>query len=145
MQKECSSIPDGKGGTMARYIMQISTRSCCGKHRWPLIDIVENLATCGFDHIVLEEVAFAGESVSLTLPLEAGLSGDRAQVLVDVILHRLSQALGSNVLCFTGNLTVTASVDAEENKVQEGLTLIKSKGLTPFLEPVRFPSSAELM
>ena len=130
---------------MARYMMQISTRSCCGKHRWPLVDIVENLAASDFDHIVLEEVAFAGESVSLILPLEPGLRGDRAQAFVDVILQGLSQALGSNVLCFTGNLTVTASVDAEENKVQEGLTLIKSKGLTPFLEPVRFPISAEVM
>ena len=130
---------------MARYMMQVSTRSCCGKHRWPLVDIVENLAASDFDHIVLEEVAFAGESVSLILPLEPGLRGDRAQDLVDVILHRLSQARGSNVLCFTGNLTVTASVDAEENKVQEGLTLIKSKGLTPFLEPVHFPTPAEVM
>ena len=130
---------------MARYTAQIGTRSCCGKHRWPLVDIVETLAASGFEHILLEEVAFAGESVSLILPLEPGLTGDRAQDLVDVILHRLSQARGSNVLCFTGNLTVTASVDAEENKVQEGLTLIKSKGLTPFLEPVHFPTSAEVM
>src|SRR5438045_6684862 len=132
MQKECSSIPDGKGGTMARYMMQISTRSCCGKHRWPLVDIVENLTTSGFDHIVLEEVAFAGESISLTLPLEPGLRGDRAQALVDVILHRLSQAMGSNVLCFTGSVTVTASVDAEETKAQDGRTLIYCKGLSRF-------------
>src|SRR6266516_7913547 len=96
--RRSSSISDGKGGTMARYMMQISTRSCCGKHRWPLVDIVENMAASDFDHIVLEEVAFAGESVSLILPLEPGLRGDRAQVLVDVILHRLSQARGSNVL-----------------------------------------------
>jgi hypothetical protein len=130
---------------MARYMMQVSTRSCCGRHRWPLVDIVENLATSGFEHIVLEEVAFAGESVSLTLPLETDLRGDRAQGLVDVILHRLSQALGSNALCFTGNLTATASVEAEETRAQEGLTFIKSRGLSPRLEPIHFPASAEVM
>ena len=110
---------------MARYMMQISTRSCCGRHRWPLVDIVENLATSGFEHIVLEEFAFAGESVSLTLPLETDLRGDRAQVLVDIILHSLSQALGGNAFCFTGNLTVIASMEAEETQAQEGLALIK--------------------
>ena len=56
---------------MARYMMQISTRSCCGRHRWPLVDIVESLAASGLEHIVLEEIAFAGERVSLALPLEA--------------------------------------------------------------------------
>ena len=130
---------------MARYMMQVSTRSCCGRHRWPLVDIVENLATSGFEHIVLEEVAFAGESVSLTLPLETDLRDDRAQALVDIILHRLSQALGSNALCFTGNLTVTASVKAEETRAQEDLAFIKSRGLSPHLEPVHFPASAEVM
>lgn len=130
---------------MARYMMQVSTRSCCGRHRWPLVDIVENLATSGFEYIVLEEVAFAGESVSLTLPLETDLRDDRAQALVDIILHRLSQALGSNALCFTGNLTVTASVEAEETRAQEGLAFIKSKGLSPRLEPIHFPASAEVM
>ena len=82
---------------MARYTAQIGTRSCCGKHRWPLVDIVETLATSGFEHIILEEVAFAGERVSLTLPLEAGLKGDRAQALVDIILDRLSQSLGATL------------------------------------------------
>ncbi|MFL5655118.1 MAG: hypothetical protein ACJ8CB_13205, partial [Ktedonobacteraceae bacterium] len=139
------SLPDGKGGTMARYTAQIGTRSCCGKHRWPLVDVVETLATSGFEHILLEEVAFAGECVSLTLPLETGLTGDRVQALVDVILHRLSQALGSNALCFTGNLTVTASLDAEESRAQEGLTFIKSRGLSPRLEPIYLPASAEVM
>src|SRR5690242_16405337 len=114
---------------MARYTVQISTRSCCGKHRWPVVDIVETMATSGFEYIILEEVAFAGERASLTLPLETGLKGDQAQALVDVILHRLSQSLGSNALCFTGNLTVTASVEADETRVQESLTLIKGKSL----------------
>ncbi len=114
---------------MARYMMQISTRSCCGRHRWPLVDIVETLAASGFEHIVLEEIAFAGERVSLALPLEAGLRGDRAQALVDIILHRLSQSLGGNAFCFTGNLTATASVETEETRVQEGLAFIKGKGL----------------
>src|SRR5260221_13457488 len=108
---------------MARYTMQIGTRSCCGKHRWPLVDIVEALATSGFRHILVEEVAFAGECVGLTLPLETGLRGDRAQALVDSILHRLSQSLGSNALCFTGNLTVTASGETGAVPAQEGLTL----------------------
>ncbi len=129
---------------MARYTVQIGTRSCCGKHRWPLVDIVETLATSGFGHILLEEVAFAGERVGLTLPLERGLRGDRAQALVDVILHRLSQSLGSNALCFTGNLTVTASVEADETRPQEGLTLIKGKGLSSHLEPICFPASTEV-
>lgn len=128
---------------MARYMMQISTRSCCGRHRWPLVDIVENLATSGFEYIVLEEVAFAGESVSLTLPLETDLRGDRAQVLVDIILHSLSQVLGGNAFCFTGNLTVIASMEAEETQAQEGLALIKDKGLSALLEPIRLPVSAE--
>ena len=130
---------------MARYTVQIGTRSCCGKHRWPLVDIVETLATSGFEHILLEEVAFAGERVGLTLPLERGLRGDRAQAVVDVILHRLSQSLGSNVLCFTGNLTVTASVEADDIQAQEGLTLIKSKGLSCCLDPMRFPASTEVI
>ena len=130
---------------MARYTAQIGTRSCCGKHRWPLVDIVETLATSSFEHIILEEVAFAGERVGLTLPLERGLRDDRAQALVDVILHRLSQSLGSNVLCFTGNLTVTASVETDEIRAQEGLTLIKSKGLSCRLDSVRFPASTEVM
>ncbi len=130
---------------MARYTVQIGTRSCCGKHRWPLVDIVETLATSGFGHILLEEVAFAGECVGLTLPLEIGLRGDRAQALVDVILHRLSQSLGSNALCFTGNLTVTASVEADGIRAQEGLTLIKSKGLSCCLDPMRLPTSTEAM
>jgi hypothetical protein len=130
---------------MARYTVQIGTRSCCGKHRWPLADIVETLATSGFGHILLEEVAFAGERVGLTLPLEIGLRGDRAQALVDVMLHRLSQSLGSNVLCFTGNLTVTASVETNEMRAQEGLALIKSKGLSCCLDLVRFPASTEAM
>lgn len=128
---------------MARYTVQIGTRSCCGKHRWPLVDIVETLATGGFEYIVLEEVAFAGECAGLTLPLETGLSGDRAQALVDVILHRLSQSLGSNALCFTGNLTVTASVEADRIRAQEGFTLIKSKGLSCCLDPMRLPTSTE--
>jgi len=123
---------------MARYMVQIGTRSCCGKHRWPLVDIVETLATSGFEYIVLEEVAFAGECVGLILPLETGLRGDSAQALVDIILHRLSQSLGNNVLCFTGNLTVTASVEADETRVQEGLTVIKGKGLSCCLERIRF-------
>ena len=130
---------------MASYTLQIGTRSCCGKHRWPLVDIVETLATSGFEHIRLEEVAFAGERVGLTLPLEIGLRGDRVQVLVDVILHRLSQSLGSNVLCFTGNLTVTASVETDEIRAQEGLTLIKSKGLSCCLDSMRFPASTGAM
>jgi hypothetical protein len=138
MQKDLSTIPDGKGGTMARYMVQIGTRSCCGKHRWPLVDIVETLATSGFEYIVLEEVAFAGECVGLILPLETGLRGDSAQALVDIILHRLSQSLGSNVLCFTGNLTVTASMEADETRAQEGLTFIKGKGLSCGMEPIRF-------
>jgi hypothetical protein len=130
---------------MARYMVQIGTRSCCGKHRWPLVDIVETLATSGFGHIFLEEVAFAGERVGLTLPLEIGVRGDRAQALVDVMLHRLSKSLGNNVLCFTGNLTVTASVEADDIQAQEGLTLIKSKGLSCCLDPTRFPASTEAM
>src|SRR2546425_9938778 len=130
---------------MARYAAQIGTRSCCGKHAGPLVDIVEPLATSGFEHIILEEVAFAGERVGLTLPLEIGLRGDRAQALVDIILHRLSQSLGSNALCFTGNLTATASVEADDTRAQEGLAFIKSRGLSPRLEPVHFPASAEVM
>jgi len=130
---------------MARYTMQIGTRSCCGKHRWPLVDIVETLATSGLEYIILEETTFAGECVSLTLPLETGLRGDRAQALVDVILHRLSQSMGSNALCFTGNLTVTASVEADGIRAQEGLTLIKSKGLSCCLDPMRLPTSTEAM
>ena len=130
---------------MARYTVQIGTRSCCGKHRWPLMDIVETLATSGFDYIVLEEVAFAGECVGLTLPLEKSLRGERAQALVDVILHRLSQSLGSNALCFTGNLTVTASMEADETGAQEGFTLIKGKGLSCCLTPIRFPTPTEVM
>ncbi len=129
---------------MARYTVQIGTRSCCGKHRWPLVDIVETLATSGFEYIVLEEAAFAGECVGLTLPLETGLRGDRAQALVDIILHRLSQSLGSNALCFTGNLTVTASVEADETRAQKGLSLIKGKGLSSHLEPICFPASTEV-
>ena len=115
---------------MARYTIQISTRSCCGRHRWPLVDIVETLAASGFEHIVLEEIAFAGERVSLTLPLETGLRGDRAQALVDIILHRLSQSLGGNAFCFTGNLMVDASVETEETRVQEGLAFIEGKSLS---------------
>ena len=130
---------------MARYTVQIGTRSCCGKHRWPLVDIVETLATSGFEYIVLEEVAFAGECVGLTLPLETGLRGDRAQAVVDIILHRLSQSLGSNALCFTGNLTVTISVEADKTRAQEGLTLFKSKGLSCGLEPIRFSASTRVM
>jgi hypothetical protein len=130
---------------MARYTVQVSTRSCCGKHRWPLVDIVETLATSGFEYIILKEVMFAGECVSLTLPLETGLSGDRAQALVDVILHRLSHSLGSNALCFTGNLTVTASMEADETRAREGLNHIASKGLGCRLEPIRFPTSTEVM
>jgi hypothetical protein len=126
-------------------MLQIGTRSCCGKHRWPLVDIVETIATGGFEYIVLEEVTFAGEHVSLTLPLEADLRGDRAQTLVDVILYRLSQSMGSNALCFTGNLTVTASVEADENRAQEGLTFIEGKGLSCRLEPIRFPASTEVI
>ncbi|HLH62960.1 MAG TPA: hypothetical protein VKV20_14860 [Ktedonobacteraceae bacterium] len=122
---------------MARYTVQIGTRSCCGKHRWPLVDIVETLATGGFEDIILEEVAFAGERASLTLPVERGLRGERAQALADVILHRLSQSLGSNALCYTGNLTVTASVEAGEIQAREGLVFIKSKSLSCHLEPVR--------
>src|SRR5258708_8316676 len=118
------SLPDGKGGTMARYTAQIGTRSCCGKHRWPVVDTVETLATSGFEHIILEEVAFAGERVGLTLPLEIGLRGDRAQALVDVILHRLSQSLGSNALCFTANFPVTASVAPPDIPPQDILTLL---------------------
>src|SRR5216684_754230 len=112
MQKDRSIIPDGKGGTMARYTVQIGTRSCCGKHRWPLVDIVETLATSGFEYIVLD---------------------------------RLPQSLGSNALCFTGNLMVTASVEADEIRAQEGLTLIKSKGLSCCLEPIRFLASTKVM
>jgi hypothetical protein len=130
---------------MARYTVQIGTRSCCGKHRWPLVDIVETLATSSFENIILKEVMFAGECVSLTLPLEPGLSGDRAQALVDVILHRLSQSLGSNALCFTGNLTVTASMEADEIRAREGLNHIEGKGLGCRLESVRFPASTEVM
>ncbi len=129
---------------MSRYMVQVGTRSCCGKHRWPLVDIVESLATSGFEYIVLEKAAFAGECVGLTLPLERGLSGDRAQALVDVILHRLSQSLGSNALCFTGNLTVTASVEADETRAQKGLSLIKGKSLSSHLEPISFPASTEV-
>src|SRR5215472_7802838 len=109
---------------MARYVVQIGTRSCCGKHRWPLVDIVETLAASGFEQILLEEVAFAGECVGLTQRLEIGLRGDKAQALVDVIVHHLSQSLGGNALCFTGNLTVTASVEADESRAQESLTII---------------------
>jgi hypothetical protein len=130
---------------MARYTLQISTRSCCGRHRWPLVDIVETLASSGFEHILLEEVAFAGECVRLALPLETGLSGDRAQVLVDVILHRLSQALGSNAFCFTGNLIAIASGEAEEAGAQAGLASIANKGLSARLEPIRLPASSEVM
>ncbi len=130
---------------MARYTTQIGTRSCCGKHRWPLVDIVETLATSGFEHIILEEVAFAGERVGLTLPLEIGLRGDRAQALVDVILHRLSQSLGSNALCFTGNLTVTASVEADETHARESLHHIECKGLSCHLDPIRFSTPTKVM
>ncbi len=129
---------------MSRYIVQIGTRSCCGKHRWPLADIVESLAASGFEYIILEEVAFAGECASLTLPLETGLKGTQAMSLVDVILHRLSQSLGSNALCFTGNLTVTASVEADETRARECLTLIEGQGLSCHLEPLRFPASTEV-
>jgi hypothetical protein len=144
MQKDRSTIPDGTGGIMARYTMQIGTRSCCGKHRWPLVDIVESLAASGLESIILEEAAFAGTCVSLTLPLATDLSDDGVQALVDIILRRLSQSLGSNALCFTGNLTVTASVEADETRVHEGLTLIKGKGLSSYLEPIRFPASTEV-
>jgi hypothetical protein len=130
---------------MARYTVQIGTRSCCGKHRWPLVDIIETLATSGLEYIILEETTFAGECVSLTLPLETGLRGDRAQALVDVILRRLSQSMGSNALCFTGNLMVTASVEADETRARESLALIKGKGLSCRMEPVPFPASTEVM
>lgn len=130
---------------MSRYAVQIGTRSCCGKHRWPLVDIVETLAASDFEHILLEEVAFAGERVGLTLPLATDFRGDKAQSLVDVILHRLSQSLGSNALCFTGNLTVTASVEADETRAEEVLTFIKGKGLSSHLEPILFPTSTEVM
>jgi hypothetical protein len=130
---------------MARYTVKIGTRSCCGKHRWPLVDIVETLATSGFEYIILNEVTFAGEYVSLMLPLETGLKGDQTQALVDVILHRLSQSLGSNVLCFTGNLTMTATMEADETRAREGLNYIEGKGLGCRLEPVRFPTSTEVM
>jgi hypothetical protein len=126
-------------------MVQISTRSCCGRHRWPLVDIVETLASSGLEHVFLDEVAFAGEHVSLTLPLERSLRGDRAQALVDLILHCLSQSLGGNAFCFTGNLTATASVEAEETQAQEGLTFIQSKGLHARLEPLHFPASPEVM
>jgi len=129
---------------MARYTMQIGTRSCCGKHRWPLVDIVESLAASGLESIILEEAGFAGTCVSLTLPLATDLSDDGAQALVDIILRRLSQSLGSNALCFTGNLTVTASVEADETRAQEGLTLIKGRGLSSYLEPIHFPTSTEV-
>jgi hypothetical protein len=130
---------------MARYTVQISTRSCCGKHRWPLVDIVETLSASGFEYIILEEVTFAGECVSLTLPLEQGLKGDQAQSLVDFILHRLSQSMGSNAMCFTGNLSVTASVEADETRVRESLSLIQGRGLDCRVEPIRFPVSTEVM
>src|SRR5574340_1024340 len=97
---------------MARYTLQISTRSCCGRHRWPLVDMVEALAHSDLRQIVLEEVEFAGEQARLALPLEAGISGDRAHAVVDIIMDRLSQTLGGNALCFTGNLTGTAAVEA---------------------------------
>jgi hypothetical protein len=61
------------------------------------------------------------------------------------MLHRLSKSLGNNVLCFTGNLTVTASVEADEIRAQEGLTLIESKGLSCRLDPMRFLASTEVM
>jgi hypothetical protein len=130
---------------MATYTLQISTRSCCGRHRWSLVDIVETLAASGLEHIVLEEVAFAGESVSLAFPLEMGLRGDRAQAMVDIILHRLSQSLGGNAFCFSGNLTATASVEAEETRAQEVLARIKGKGLSARLEPIHLPVSAEVV
>jgi hypothetical protein len=130
---------------MATYTLQIGTRSCCGKHRWPLVDIVETLASSGFEHIALEEVAFAGERAGLTLPVERGLGGDAAQALVDIMLHKLSQSLGSNALCFTGNLTVIASVEADELRIQEGLSLIKSKGMNCRLEPMRLLVSTEAL
>jgi len=53
--------------------------------------------------------------------------------------------LGSNALCFTGNLTVTASVEADGIRAQEGFTLIKSKGLSCCLDPMRLPTSTEAM
>jgi hypothetical protein len=42
-------------------------------------------------------------------------------------------------------LTVTASVEADDIQAQEGLTLIKSKGLSCCLDPTRFPASTEAM
>jgi hypothetical protein len=121
---------------MARYKVQITARSCCGRHRWPLVDIVEALANSGFQQIALEEIAFAGVPVQLALPLEAGISGDRAHALVDIILDRLSQTLGSNAFCFTGNLTVTALVEAEEAQAPVSLAFIKGKALSVNLEPL---------
>jgi len=125
---------------MARYTVRISTRSCCGRHRWPLIDIVETLANSGFEHLLLEEVTFAGACIPLALPLEIGLPGEKVQALVDAILDRLSQALGGNAFCFTGNLVVTASGAAEEVRAQEAHARIENKGLRARLEPTRFPA-----
>ena len=121
---------------MARYRLQISTRSCCGRHRWPLVDIVEALANSGLQETVLEEVGFAGEGARLGLPLEAGIKGDRAHAVVDVIMDRLSHTLGGNAFCFTGNLMATASAEAEEAQIREGMAAIKGKGMGVSLEPV---------
>jgi hypothetical protein len=79
------------------------------------------------------------------LPLESDLKGDQAQSLVDYILHRLSQSMGSNALCFTGNLTVTATVEADETNVRESLNHIEGKGLGCHVEPIRFLTSTEVM
>jgi hypothetical protein len=125
---------------MARYKLQISTRSCCGRHRWPLVDIVEALANSGLQDIVLEEVGFAGEGAKLGLPLDAGIKGDRAHAVVDVIMDRLSHILGGNAFCYTGNLMAIASAEAEEAQMQAGMAAIKGKGLGVSLEPASVPA-----
>ena len=120
---------------MAQYTVRISARSCCGKHRWPLLDMVETLSNSGFQHVMLQTIAFAGQETNLALPVDPGISRDSAHALVDLILHRLSQSLGGNAACFTGNLVATALVEADATQARDSLPLITGRGLHADMEP----------
>ena len=98
---------------MKNYEFEVSSRFCCDKLRWTIIDMLENLGEETLQpnvfKVVLEKVNFYGKEVDLNLELEPVALKEKANTVAELIMSELSRVLGMNPQCFSGTLLIKGS------------------------------------
>lgn len=110
--------------TLPKYRLTISTRACCGRHRWSLLDMIEGLSHLGLHRPVLEAVSLAGKRVELCAPVKT----EDAESVVDRALAALTRVLGANSLSFTSDLAIEGSGVGAAEGIDEGAKTLRERG-----------------